>query len=259
MKKKLFIIGGAGNVYIQKLYLKSKGHDYTISKLLVSKRMRKFLGHTNHALSADELLELNIKENFFINALFLIDLIIGKIFKKTFVTEVDLNTYKSKPLFFTLFYVGYFQKSAEINFTKNNHLIKKSKINEDIFDLCIHFRGGDFIRYGSQISNDYYKNSIDMFSRMIDCNFLNIVIVTDDKIYAKKELEKLQIDFEYEIKSGNALHDLNVMMSSKHLITSNSTFSLIAALERDNKGITILPKEFFETFSIVANKYVFKV
>ena len=75
MKKKLFIIGGAGNVYIQKLYLKSKGHDYTISKLLVSKRMRQFLGHTNHALSADELLELHIKENFFINALFLISLL----------------------------------------------------------------------------------------------------------------------------------------------------------------------------------------
>ncbi len=259
MKKKLFIIGGAGNVYIQKLYLKSKGHDYTISKLLVSKRMRKILGHTNHALSSDELLELNVKENFLIDAFFLLDLIIGKIFRKTFVTEVSLNTFKCKPLFYSLFYVGYFQKSADINFNVNNNFIKKSRINEDKFDLCIHFRGGDFIRYGSQISNDYYKNSIDMFTKMIDCNSLNIVIVTDDKIYAKKELEKLQINFKYVIKSGSALHDIDVMLSSKHLITSNSTFSLIAALERNNKGITILPEEFFETFSITANEHVFRV
>lgn len=259
MKKKLFIIGGTGNVYLQTLYLKSIGVDFTVSKLLVSKTMRKVLSHTDHQFFADQLLKLNIKENIFINAIFILDIIIGKIFHKTFFTEVDLNAYKCKPFFNTIFYVGYFQEMIQLDFGNKNSLLKKQDISQSNYDLCIHYRGGDFIKYGSQIYIDYYKNALNLFSSKIDPNFLNVVVVTNDVNYCKKELKKLSLNFEYKLQCGNILDDFNVMMSSKHLITSNSTFSLVAALERSDKGITILPKEIFKTFHIKPDERVFKV
>ena len=67
MKKKLFIIGGAGNVYFQQLYMKIHRHEYSVSELLISKKIRNMLGHTHHDLAADRLLDYQRSESFLIN------------------------------------------------------------------------------------------------------------------------------------------------------------------------------------------------
>ena len=91
----------------------------------------------------------------------------------------------------------------------------------------------------------------------IDVSFLNVVIVTNDVKYAKNQLKNMDFDTPYEVISGNAVDDINVMMSSKHLIVSNSTFALMAAIERKNKGITILPKVFFDKFCVEPDDSIF--
>lgn len=259
MKKKLFIIGGTGNVYLQELYMKSHGADYTVSKLLVSQRMRKILGHTHHHLSAEELLELKCRENIFLSTIFIIDLFIGRLFKKTLITEVDLNSFKCKPVIGAFFYVGYFQDKAKINFHENNELIREFAKPAKKYDLCIHFRGGDFIKYDSQISPDYYRRAINLLRSKIDVECLSVAVVTNDKSYAISQLEKISFNLDYSIICGNAVDDINLIMSSKHLIASNSTFSLIAAIERKNKGITIFPKNFSDKFLIDPNALVYSV
>ena len=83
MKKKLFIIGGAGNIYFQQLYMKINGYEYSVSELLVLKKIRSLLGHTHHELAADRLLNYQKNENLFIDVIFILDLCFGFLFKKT--------------------------------------------------------------------------------------------------------------------------------------------------------------------------------
>ncbi len=260
MKKKLFIIGGAGNVYLQKLYMNSQVKDYKVSKFLVSQRMRKLLGHTHHHFSAEDLLELEYTENIFSGIVLLIDLFFGKLFAKTLITEVDLNLFKCRPLLGALFYVGYFQDKAKINFHENDELIRANLSKPALkYDLCIHFRGGDFIKYGSQISPDYYRRAIDLIGSKVGLEYLKVAVVTNDRSFAVSQLEKISYKLDYSLICGNALDDINSMMASKHLIISNSTFSLIAAIERNEKGITVLPKEFSDKFHIDSNNSVYSV
>lgn len=260
MKKKLFIIGGAGNVYFQKLYMNSKVENYKVSRLLVSRLMRKFLGHTHHFLTAENLFELEYTENIFSDIVLFIDLIFGRLFSKTLITEVDLNVLKCSPLFGALFYVGYFQNKAKISFKENSNLIKADLFKVDVkYDLCIHVRGGDFIKYGSQISPDYYRSAIALLKSKVDLENLKIAVVTNDKKFAEKQLENIFSRLDYKIISGEAIDDISIMIASKHLIVSNSTFSLIAAIERNDKGITILPKEFSENFITESNRSVYEI
>tara|TARA_B100000989_G_C19526484_1_gene467177 strand:- start:2454 stop:3236 length:783 start_codon:yes stop_codon:yes gene_type:complete len=257
MKKKLFIIGGVGNVYFQLIYVNSFKVEYNISNLLVSQRTRKLLGHAHFNLSAEKLLNINYSENIFSSTIFLLDLFFGKLFKKTFFTEVDLNSFKSSPLIYTLFFVGYFQDKAKINLKKNNNLIR-DELARPIkrYDLTIHFRGGDFIKHDIEISPDYYSRSINLIRSKLNLDNLKIIAVTNDKIFAQRQLENVPFKLNYSIVSDNEINDFNLMMSSRHFIASNSTFSLIAAFERNQKGITIIPKEFFDKLLIESNDKV---
>ncbi len=249
MKKKLFIIGGAGNVYFQQLYMKINGYEYSVSELLISKKIRNMLGHTHHELAADRLLNYQRSERFFINIVFVLDLCIGFLFRKTLFTIVDLRSLKTDALLKDFFYVGYFQEDLNVNFQACYGLIKEN-LNCDAmeYDLCIHIRGGDFIKSNSQLTEKYYRASIELMKSKVDMAAFNVVIVTNDISFAKLVLQNVSLGKTCRFIKGNAVDDLSIMMTSKNLISSNSTFALMAAIEGNNKNIIILPKELLNKF-----------
>jgi hypothetical protein len=122
----------------------------------------------------------------------------------------------------------------------------------------IHIRKGDFLKQASYLVNDeLYINLINSLNNF----FTPFIFVVSD--------ERLDSDFVFKIKSVLKAHTIifefsrtdiethGLMRNAKILITSNSMFSLSAAILRPKNLLTITPKVFFgknfEKYNIAIN------
>jgi hypothetical protein len=123
-------------------------------------------------------------------------------------------------------------------------LIRHKLANADY--SVIHIRKGDFVKHASYLIND--SSYIDLM-RSLENIITKIVFIVSD--------EKLDIDFKNKIQlvlhtkdiifedSGTEIEIHCLMRSAKILVTSNSMFSLSAALLRPKTLLTITPKVFY--------------
>lgn len=105
-------------------------------------------------------------------------------------------------------------------------------------DIVIHLRGGDYL----------LKENADKFSTL-NCSlahdFINIcrsdsrnpdlpvTVVTDDPIFANKWLGELRADI---VSSDDIINDFSILATAKYLLTSESTFSILAGLHSFSLG-----------------------
>lgn len=249
MKKTLFIIGGAGNIFFQLSKIKSKHENFIISDFFIKDFVRKKINHTSHPPIYRKLFKIEkIQNNVFSLIMLGIDLILCKMLKFTLFSELDLRFLKSKPLIMSILYLGYFQTGVELASIRAN--------KESVFDLLklsgnhankniIHIRGGDFLKENAGLQFIYYseaiKHSIIKFG-----GGLYFKIITDDKNHAEKIFADLNIG--YEFIGGDAVLDFAIINNSNILICSNSTFAMTAGLTSATVNCIYLPKIFLDKF-----------
>ena len=100
-----------------------------------------------------------------------------------------------------------------------NFLNIKKKNSEE---LTLHIRGGDFDR-----KNRLQKNQMKAIILLCKSLMLNLIVVTNDKVFSKKLLGETLYKF-YTGKS--AYDDFIKLASSSNLYLSNSTFAFWAAM-----------------------------
>lgn len=117
----------------------------------------------------------------------------------------------------------------------------------------IHVRRGDYIAYANNfppLSLEYYKKAIDYF---VERGYSNFLCCSDDIPYSKEHLpglnSKAHIDFS---ENRTPLEDISFLSSCQHLITANSSLSMMASwLNQCPDKITICPTD--EIFFIGMN------
>ncbi len=170
--------------------------------------------------------------------------ILPKIF--SFYIYNDFNYNSSEFRVRDYFLLGYFQSfnfiDKELKDKLNSYLINyiyENKLTNKIENLSIrsseiavvHIRGKDYLK---QLSNKeiylkcnykYYMNAIKYLEN--ENKIKKLIIITDDKKYAKEIASKL--DKNFEISNGDEFLDLFILSKAKNLIIANSTFSLWGA------------------------------
>lgn len=244
MKPILFTMGGAGNVFYQYNYVsKVHGDNFLISNILYTKIFKTLLSHTagfpNHQQPSRN---ANIFMLIVYIPLFLLDLMLVKLFKISFVTNFDSTNIKVRPKLKALVYFGYFQSNSFSPFSPiiSADIFLVSKETKASSKVCIHIRGGDYlVAYGDNNLNTnmplpsatWYKDALNLLfednqvPRIID-------IVTDDLKFANEIYLQLQPNFTdciFNIVSESFESDLKTLLSTEYLIIHNSTFALMAA------------------------------
>lgn len=246
MRPILFIMGGAGNVYYQYNYVNKKhGKKILVSDIFYQRIFKKLLGHTaNFPKHKKTFQNANFFIVFFYLIFFIFDLILVKIFKKSFFTYFDSTNIKNKPLLRSLIYFGYFQSNEFLPFnsTINADIFLKSRENKIVncTEVCVHIRGGDYLAaYEKDIlrtnmplpSVSWYTKALNILLK--DNNLANSVnLVTDDIVFSENILKELQSNFDhisFNLISKSFNSDLNTLLNADYMIIHNSTFALMAA------------------------------
>jgi hypothetical protein len=116
--------------------------------------------------------------------------------------------------------------------------------------LGIHIRGGDFLNpnwklHVGNLSKSFYSGAISEVEER-GFRFDEVWVFTNDSQYARTLLEDIDIDFRFiddsEIKSPS--ENFNLMRHCGALITSNSSYSYLAAFLAKNSKLIIIPKSF---------------
>tara|TARA_B100000123_G_scaffold236031_1_gene187187 strand:+ start:144 stop:959 length:816 start_codon:yes stop_codon:yes gene_type:complete len=153
-------------------------------------------------------------------------------------------------------FVGYWQDVDLIK--ENTSFLKESLSNEKlIFDslkrqkstnnVMVHVRRKDYLEMKEELSINYYKNAINIANKKImNCQF---DVFTDDFEWVKKQ--KLFNNAKNIIYSNNSVEntikDFSRMLSYKHFIISNSTYSLIPAIiNEESDSLIIMPEPWFK-------------
>ena len=153
-------------------------------------------------------------------------------------------------------FVGYWQNVDLIK--ENISFLIQSLSNEKlIFDalrkqksenkVMVHVRRKDYLEMKEELSIDYYKNAINIANKRI-MNF-QFDVFTDDVEWVKKQ--KLFKNARDIICSDNSVEstikDFSKMLSYKHFIISNSTYSLIPAIiNEESDSMIIIPEPWFK-------------
>lgn len=273
MKPLLFIMGGAGNIFYQLNFLhKRYEEDFFISEIFYNQKLQSILGHT----MKKPFLNLEKKKcNFFIFPIYLFiflnDLILMKIIRKSLFTVFDTTNLKMEPVFKPKIFFGYFQSSkfkpffchfnSEI-FLDKSFISKKDK-------LVLHIRGGDYLdAYNAKnIKTNMPLPSIDWYTKAIkavlerDHSINEVKIITDDKKFAENFCKELfdSINLDYSVVSDSFDSDLSTLMSAKKIIIYNSTFALMAAESNKLLDLAVI-SQYLKNKSISAqlrNKSIF--
>jgi|TARA_Y100000310_G_C20690751_1_gene822049 hypothetical protein len=233
-------MGGLGNNLSQLFFayiLQSKGYKVEVNNYLCSKNIvtrilkwyihdqsvktiynQKFkLIHTNLFLILFDLLLLNISKIF--NGW-----CYNRLFDANQITSFDefQKTINSKYIVLA----GYWQRLNIYNENAinqfRNFLFSNIELNHSK-KLCVHIRGGDFIKFNKSLQKSYYRNAL---AQVKDCGAPTIF--TNDKIFSGALLADLtRHNF---LENGNSKEDFLNMISFNQMICSNSTFSIWAGL-----------------------------
>ena len=162
----------------------------------------------------------------------------------------DINTFSSKNIYY---FDGYWQNNIYfLNISQNiESFFNRSVIIPNLIqEIAIHVRRGDYLNYPNNkiwhVQNvNYYSTAINYllakYSRQF--SFSRITIFTDDTLWVK---ENFNFGLKVEIISNQDFIDLFQLSNYQFLITSNSTFSITAALINSNKLKTVIvPKTWY--------------
>jgi hypothetical protein len=260
MKKTIYLMGGFGNVLFQLNYgyylQEHKGYDVSFATILISsnKILNKILNWSDHkTLETIKQLSLNEEIKLINGSLFdLFFLNLSKLFKKQFFGYVynGLNRNPSNEKTCHTF-LGYYHEDIPISvkLTKTikdlglKYINKQTKLYKDKIALaqnnCIlHYRAGDYL------SQEYRKINDNYFIKATENENIIYVISNDDN-YANKYLNSIikEVKFHY-LSDESALDDFVLIMNSKKIVLSNSTFSWWAS-ECSDAEIIFQPEPFF--------------
>jgi len=248
--KKIYSIGGAGNVFLQQIYMQNLKVAFTSSDFLVRGFVRRLLRHTDHSLRASDLFEIEASENYFYNILLIFDLMIGRFFGWTLFSTLDLRSIKARPLIRDLLYLGYFQEGLRLDLCNPSSLLRVSNTKNNLrYDLAIHIRGGDFKKTNNCLGGDYYRDAYLNLSRALDMTQFSVAVITDDKPYSRSIVEQIEGLVVYDLISDSPVQDFYLLAGASNLICSNSTYCLMAAT--NCSGIKVLPRLFFKKMEII--------
>lgn len=251
MSKVIFLLGGAGNVFFQLLHMSKKDCEFEVSPFFISKTVRKLLGHTEHRLIHSQIfsygrgVSARYLKTLFALVILLLDLCLARVFKKSLFTTFDLRQIKLQPSLFDFISIGYFQAGVKATDIRSSDLLKIG--GEALCDLCVHVRGGDFVRYNTTLTGKYYDDALNS----IDFNgFTKNMVVTNDVNYAMELVGKIAPLLQLDYTSNDEVSDFLLLNSSSVVVCSNSTFAFVAALTSTHIRKLILPSELAEKFDI---------
>ena len=250
--KVLYLLGGAGNVYFQLLKMKKDDHDFLFTDVLISAFVRRLLGHTNHVSVYEDLYSMTRKDNFIgllILPLVIIDYLLCRYIRLSLFTTFDLRSVKNKRPFLKVAWVGYFQDSVHISDIKKYEILRPSILTESIQNV-IHIRGGDFIKYEGALGVGYYRKAIEQVGFVGE----EVVVITDDVKFSEDLLKKLPLDkYNVSIVSGDSITDLQRLATAKRIVSSNSTFALVASISSPDLQRAIYPRSLIHKFVVDEN------
>ena len=273
------IQGGYGNQIFQLLfinYLKQQNQKVVVSTSWFTNK--EYLKYEN---TTSRLLELNLNKLKLIEVsrmlLFLLEVLKflckSKFFKKILYRLKIFNFHQGQRLpdkycLINLF-EGYWQS---VNLENYNFKFLEDKILEETSNnvikdknydnkVLVHFRFGDFQRANKVLPIEYYQKSIDYFNNL---NFTPEFIVFADEM-KNLNLNSIFKHNKYMIYSNNSIENSNDLLHNfvkfKHIISSNSTLSIIAAvLIKEKGGIAVVPLDFEDNiFNVKENKEFFNL
>lgn len=243
----VFLLGGAGNVYFQLLEMEKNGFNFAYSDILINKVVRKVLRHTDHAPIYEELFTMPQRRNFLgvlLLPLVVIDYILSKLFGLSFFTTFDLRSIKNRSPIFSLIWIGYFQDAVKLSDMKKYNILKPIAVNDGLLNV-MHIRGGDFIHYEGALGVDYYEQAI----KYADFSGNDITIVTDDIAFSKEMVGQLSLDrFNVSIISEDSISDFQKIASATRIVSSNSTFALVASISSPALEKAVYPDSLIQKF-----------
>jgi len=144
---------------------------------------------------------------------------------------------------------GYYQSSRFwdkgaieiLEYIDLTHLLQPVKAKE----MVIHLRGGDYLldknkALLSTLDCSLAETFVNKCRNDSNNHQMPLTIVTDDPEFAKTWLNGMDAEI---INSNNMLDDFSILANSKYLLTSESTFSILAGLYSfSNSGIVYSPK-----------------
>lgn len=161
----------------------------------------------------------------------------------------------------------FIELKAKYNFSDNfpvseNTLtnIHNSGVNINQDYTAIHLRRGDFIKFSSLvISDEQFIEFLSTVKSIIN----NKLILISDSILSEYFIKKINALFpESDIKiliGGDEIEMHTIMRFSKILITSNSMYSLSAAMLQKKDAISIVPKYFYGAKEYYYNEVFSKI
>jgi hypothetical protein len=175
-------------------------------------------------------------------------LILSQMNKKYLINDKnyrDINKVK--------YVIGYFQdyEVVEENWNEIEYKMGESQFYSELLNvnssvekyIGIHVRRGDYVsldsanKYHGLLSNKYFIKSVKMCQKRDQLN--KIKIVTDDESDIVDLICDLQKNYnEVKVYNGDLVSDLKILINSKVLILSNSSFSWWAAFISSKKAGT---------------------
>lgn len=250
----IFLGGGLGNILFQLNHAQNlidAGYEIKFNTVLsTNKKLLKVLNWTHHAYTIEALNELNIFDleqtqiqQKLLPLLGFLPIINIFLRYKNFKHEVHDFDDKYNAVF------GYFHVGCKINMNFlrklrsgiDNYVKLKNLRQPKNNELVIHHRGGDYLKFKMQHSNDQIINrQIQLINE-----FCRVTVVTNDKIDAQQTYGQAKIKKDIEIiASTHFLDDFCFLANAKNLIISNSTFSWWASEVADCEAL-YEPKQFF--------------
>jgi hypothetical protein len=132
-------------------------------------------------------------------------------------------------------------------------LSKKLELSDDY--LAIHLRRGDYLQVAARIvSVDEVCQVLNKISSVIPCL---ILIISDSEVSEDdfRKFKEILPDNVIRVIVGGDIHAVHgILRQAKFLITSNSAFSLSAALTMTNNGFAIAPRNFHGSKNVDINQ-----
>lgn len=124
--------------------------------------------------------------------------------------------------------------------------LKEFDVDSESIYTAVHIRRGDFLKFSSLVISD--GQFLEFLSNVRYLLTKRVLIISDD-VFAdsfKTDLENILSNCELTyVSGGNELSVHALMRNSQILITSNSMFSLSAAILQRPGGVAMLPNHFF--------------
>lgn len=175
-------------------------------------------------------------------------------YKYQFVSDTYDVTEYSPSYYYTRddsYYMGWYQNEKYFKHIRNEILedftLKKKLFVPDIITgsnntVSIHVRRGDFVSGGWCMSENYYKEAIEIIKRKVWSPVF--IIFTDDVEWVKNNMFSDDGFFIQDYGNYTAAEELMLMSKCKHNIIANSSFSWWGAwLNTNEEKVVVGPKE----------------